>query len=73
MRQGHPAYIQFPGKAGTVVAATGPWNSSGQWWRTDPWDRAEWDVEVGSKQQHTLYRIYQDRRTNNWFVDGIYD
>ena len=73
MRQGHPSYIQFPGKSGKIVAATGPWNSSGQWWRTDPWDHAEWDIEVGSSQHHTLYRIHQDRRTNSWFVNGIYD
>ncbi len=73
MRQGHPSFIQFSGKSGKVLAATGPWNSSGQWWRTDPWDREEWDIEVGSSQHHTLYRIHQDRRTNSWFVDGIYD
>ncbi len=73
MRQGHPSRVHFRGKSGKVVTASGPWNSSGQWWRPDPWNREEWDVEVQSGQQNTLYRIYQDKRSNDWFVDGIYD
>jgi len=30
---------------GEIVAASGPWRTSGEWWQ-DPWDQAEWDVEV---------------------------
>lgn len=73
MCQGQPSQIHFRGKWGEVVATAGPWNSSGQWWRPDPWDRKEWDVEVKTEQQNTLYRIYQNKRSNGWFVDGIYD
>lgn len=73
MRQGQPHYIRFGNKTGKVVAAAGPWNSSGEWWRDDTWNREEWDIELRSGRQHALYRIYHDRRTDAWFVDGSYD
>ena len=73
MRQGHPSCVHFSGKSGKVVATAGPWNSSGQWWHPAPWDREEWDVEVKTGQHNTFYRIYQDKRSDGWFVDGIYD
>ena len=73
MRQGQPDYIRFGNKAGKVIAAAGPWNSSGDWWRDDTWNREEWDIELRSGRQHALYRIYLDRRTGAWFVDGTYD
>jgi hypothetical protein len=31
---------------GEVVAASGPWRTSGDWWREDAWHQDEWDVEV---------------------------
>ena len=65
--------IFFSGKSGKVTTARGPWNSSGEWWREDPWNREEWDVEVQSGQDHALYRIYQDPQTHRWFVDATYD
>jgi hypothetical protein len=31
---------------GDVVAASGPWRSSGDWWQEDAWHQDEWDLEI---------------------------
>ncbi|MGH9735871.1 MAG: DNA polymerase Y family protein [Candidatus Acidiferrales bacterium] len=43
---GSPVRIRFQGMDGRVVAASGPWRSSGDWWREDGWQNDEWDLEV---------------------------
>jgi protein ImuB len=45
LRDGLPSRISFQGLRGDVVAASGPWRTSGEWWK-EAWDQAEWDVEV---------------------------
>jgi protein ImuB len=45
LRDGLPTRVFFQGASGEIVAASGPWRTSGEWWQ-DPWDQAEWDVEV---------------------------
>jgi protein ImuB len=35
-----------------------------------PWDRDEWDVALNDG---AVYRIFQDRETDAWFVEGIVD
>jgi hypothetical protein len=46
LRDRRPARLIFQGKRGEVLAAAGPWRTSGDWWREDPWDQDEWDLEV---------------------------
>ena len=46
MRDGRPARVSFRGWRGDVVAASGPWRTSGDWWREDSWRQDEWDVEI---------------------------
>ena len=46
MHEGRVARISFSGVRGEVVAASGPWRTSGDWWREDGWEHDEWDVEV---------------------------
>jgi protein ImuB len=46
MRDGRPARVSFRGRRGDVVAASGPWRTSGDWWREDSWRQDEWDVEI---------------------------
>ena len=71
---------------GDVVAASGPWRSSGEWWQEDGWDQDEWDlaIDFGSRgglhekgaslwPQYGVYRIYYDAPRRNWFVRGFYD
>ena len=31
---------------GDVLAASGPWRASGDWWRENPWQEDEWDLEI---------------------------
>ena len=55
---------------GAIAQAAGPWRSSGGWWTERSWSRNEWDVALTGG---TVCRIYQDRTTDRWFLDGVYD
>jgi protein ImuB len=81
-----PVRICFSGMQGEVVAASGPWRSSGEWWQEDGWDQEEWDLAIcfgvsgglGEKgvspwPQYGVYRIYYNAPRRNWFVRGFYD
>jgi protein ImuB len=41
-----PAKVYLRGMRGEVVAASGPWRSSGDWWQEDAWHQDEWDLEI---------------------------
>jgi protein ImuB len=87
LREGRPVHISFPGMHGQVAAASGPWRTSGEWWREDQWQGEEWDVEVhrpvssantienssSVEPQKGIYRIYYDAMRRAWFVAGMYD
>jgi len=45
-RDNAPARVYFGGVWGDVMAASGPWRSSGDWWTEDPWNQDEWDLEI---------------------------
>jgi protein ImuB len=81
-----PVRICFSGMQGDVVAASGPWRSSGEWWQEDGWDQDEWDlaIDFGSRgglrdkgaspgPQYGVFRIYYDAPRRSWFVRGFYD
>jgi protein ImuB len=81
-----PVRICFSGMQGDVVAASGPWRSSGEWWQEDGWAQDEWDLAIrfevsgglGEKgaspwPQYGVFRIYYDAPRRNWFVQGFYD
>jgi protein ImuB len=56
---------------GTVVRASGPWKTSGEWWNPQAgWDRDEWDVTLNDGG---AYRVFMDRVTGGWYIDAIYD
>ena len=59
---------------GAVRASAGPWRTSGDWWAGgaggSAWHRDEWDVAVADG---AVYRVFQDRDTDRWFIDGIVD
>jgi protein ImuB len=55
---------------GAVQEAAGPWRSSGGWWQSVRWDRDEWDVAF---EGGAVCRLFQDRETGQWFVEGVYD
>jgi protein ImuB len=65
-----PKEIVAPGVKGRVLRSAGPWKTSGEWWAETAWAREEWDVALNDG---ALYRIYQETRTHEWFVYGVYD
>ena len=72
---GHqPHLVRLWKKHRRVIAASGPWSSSGHWWnRSLAWARDEWDVALKMPSGTALYRIYWDRLQNRWFVEGMFD
>jgi len=87
LQDGHPARIYFRGMRGNIVTASGPWRTSGDWWREDTWQQDEWEVDIrfdasassrneripNSRAQDGLYRIYYDSIRAAWFARGRYD
>ena len=87
-RDGRPARISFSDVHGEVMAASGPWRTSGEWWREDTWSREEWEIEIrpaadrhaaaieplsSNEPRRGIYRIYYDALCRGWFVAGMYD
>ncbi len=77
LRNNIPSWIAFHGVHGPIEKLSGPWRSSGDWWRPNRWDREEWDIEVHNLNvgppTSALYRIYYDVHTDRWFAEGAYD
>jgi protein ImuB len=87
LQDGYPARIYFRGMRGNIVAASGPWRTSGDWWREDIWQQDEWEVDIrfdfsassrnerasSPRAQDGLYRIYYDSIRAAWFARGRYD
>ena len=57
---------------GHVEQSAGPWRSSGAWWdRTDRyWHRDEWDVALSDG---SVCRLFRDRDSGKWFLEGVVD
>jgi protein ImuB len=57
---------------GKVLWCAGPWRSSGDWWKpsAEPWNHEGWDVALSDGG---LYRIHQDRLSQQWFVEAVVD
>ncbi len=57
---------------GSVDQSAGPWRSSGSWWDGDArrWDRDEWDVAFSDG---TVCRLFRDRDSGKWFLEGVVD
>jgi protein ImuB len=70
LEHGVPKHLSAGACRGPIVNISGPWRSSGDWWRPDAWNRDEWDLALADG---SLYRIYRDRATEHWFLEGMYD
>jgi protein ImuB len=73
---------------GAVDSCAGPWRTSGGWWLEVPksgsraesrepragtrthWDRDEWDVALADGP---AYRLFRERHTGKWFLEGVVD
>ena len=75
VKHGHPVRVSTSpphSASGRVVTRAGPWRSSGHWWKPSHslWDRDEWDVELSDGG---VYRLFRDRVSDRWFVEGVVD
>ncbi len=86
VERGRPRHVfidrrGMPG--GHVDQCSGPWRSSGAWWKerpgempgelpgaSRPWNRDEWDVALSDG---SVCRLFQARATEHWFLDGVVD
>ncbi|MGB6544060.1 MAG: DNA polymerase Y family protein [Candidatus Acidiferrales bacterium] len=46
LREECPVHIVFCGVRAEVIAASGPWRTSGNWWGEGGWQHDEWDIEI---------------------------
>ena len=65
-----PARITSQPVTSAVITAKGPWRTAGDWWRPNPWQRDEWDVETATGG---IYRLYLELDSKRWYVEGSYD
>jgi protein ImuB len=68
-QRSRPVSVRARGIRGRVVAAAGPWRTSGDWWAASPWNRDEWDAALSDG---TICRLYREPG-QGWFVQGVYD
>lgn len=81
LRDGCPARVSFRGLRGDVKAASGPWRTSGDWWRENPWQQDEWDLEiqfesvsgVSSKRWEPAWRTTATLHLNRGLYRFYYD
>jgi protein ImuB len=59
-----------PSVSGTVRVASGPWTLEEGWWSDEPALRDYWDIELADG---ALYRVFRDRASERWYLDGLYD
>jgi protein ImuB len=55
VKQERPAEVAATGVRGTVLTASGPWRSAGEWWTETSWVRDAWDIDLSDGG---VYRIY---------------
>ena len=67
---GRPVFLLAKDIRGRILAAAGPWRTSGDWWTIAPWNRDEWDIAL---QTGALYRICLDHATGRWSIEGSFD
>jgi protein ImuB len=62
--------LRAPGIQGTIDDVSGPWRTSGDWWRADAWDQDEYDLVLSDG---ALYRLHFNRQSKKWQLEGVYD
>ena len=57
-----------------IVAAYGPWRTSGCWWEMNAWDAEEWDVLAAMSDGRSVgCLLTRDRKRNVWRLEAFYD
>jgi protein ImuB len=67
LRENRPAIVCFNALRGEVIAASGPWRTSGDWWREDTWQHDQWDLELRFERapQNARGRFSSEKLTNS--------
>jgi protein ImuB len=65
LRDEQPATVYLQGMRGEVVAVSGPWRSSGDWWQEDTWRQDEWDLEIEFLPVGAQHRCAPSRQNHN--------
>ncbi len=72
-----PVRILFNGICGEVIAASGPWRNSGDWWTEDPWNQDEWDLEIEFPLPRTkeskLFAMNQESTVSRGVYRAMYE
>ena len=87
--RGMPDFVRGHQICARVVSIAGPWRRQGEWWKsalTSEGDAKNADASQSALTRgfaHDyyemalddggVYRVFRDLRTEQWFVDGIYD
>jgi protein ImuB len=66
-----PEFVRGDVCQGRVVSLAGPWRRTGDWWR--PGDVLHRDYYDAHLTDGGVYRLYFERPSNQWFLDGVYD
>ena len=62
------AHIRSANVRGKIVKQRGPYLISGNWWNEKSWARAEWDLQLETRE---LVLGHESQGT--WELDGVYD
>jgi protein ImuB len=63
----HPAVLHTNTKSHFIIACSGPWLVSGDWWGDSRWKREVWEVETG---EGALYQL--TRHNGQWQLEGVF-
>ena len=69
-RAGRPVRVEAEGFRGAVVAAAGPWQTTGEWWTETAWACEEWDIAL---PDGVACRLVRHLTTDEWVIDAVYD
>jgi protein ImuB len=74
-RTGRPAAFGDRQSRFEVMAAYGPWRTSGGWWSSsESWDEEEWDVLASKSNGDSVACVLVcDRRQSGWRLEAYYD
>jgi protein ImuB len=70
MGRDQPTALRGKETTARILVAAGPYRLSGEWWDDGGWAREYWNVHASDG---AVYRIHQDQRSGQWFLDGYFD
>ncbi len=67
-KQSRPVRLDSQRFRGRVCQLAGPWRLDGSWWDPKRLNRDYFEIELSDGG---IYRLFRERETNHWFIDGI--